>query len=645
MNRSPGAFPMLAVLGLVAILATPASAADEIPVEDFVAHPKYRNLQISPDGRHLAVIAPVDGINHLVFLDITDIDRPTQVSVLAAPRNEQVSSVDWVNNERVVVQTSVIQGALELPRLTGRIQAVNFDGSKKADLWSIEKNRTLAQVIDTIEDEDDYVIVSHQGIGRQKPIVERLNVYSGRSSRIGVSPLSRGGVLLDDDQNLRFAIGQNDDLELRAAYRREPDGPWTTFENPLEGDAIPLAMAGDDRTVFVSSNAPDRLGVHALDVETGLVEPVAIHDRVEVYSMLWSRDGKELIGVEFLPGLPEIRYVNDLHEDRNTWESLLATFTGMHVRITSVTSDNNIAIIETFSDRQPATWYHYDIPNGKLQYLVSARPEIDPAAMAHTESHWITSRDGLEFQLYVTKPLVAGDQPLPTIMYIHGGPHGPRDVWAFKAETQMLANRGYVVIQPNYRGSGGFGEFFLETGYRKWYGEMQDDITDATAWAIEQGIADKNKICIYGASYGGFATLAGLTKEPDLYACGFAFVGVYDLELMYKYGDIQELKQGRNVLEEYIGRDEAELKARSPINHVANIKSPLYIAHGKNDVRAHVEHFYELRDRLEEENIPFEQLLVEKEGHGFYKIENRLNYANELLGFLDQYIGPTSGNP
>ncbi len=635
----------ISIVVLLAVLSTPASAADDIPVEDFVAHPKYRNLQISPDGRHLAVIAPVDGINHLVFLDITDIDRPTQVGVLAAPRGEQVSSVDWVNDERVVVQTSVIQGALELPRLTGRIQAVNFDGSKKADLWSIEKNRTFAQVIDTIKDEDDFVIVSHQGIGRQKPIVERLNVYSGRSSRIGVSPLSRGGVLLDDDQNLRFAIGQNDDLELRAAYRKEPGGPWTTFENPLEGDAIPLAMAGDDHTVFVSSDATNRMGVHALDLETGLVEPVAIHDRVEVYSMLWSRDGKELIGVEFLPGLPEIRYVSDLHEDRDTWESLLSTFEGMHVRITSVTSDNNIAIVATASDQQPPTWYHYDIPNGKLQFLVSARPEIDPAAMAHTESHWITARDGLEFQLYVTKPRNAGDRPLPTIMYIHGGPHGPRDEWAFQAETQMLANRGYVVIQPNYRGSGGFGEFFEETGYRKWYGEMQDDITDATMWAIEQGIADEDKVCIYGASYGGYATLAGLTKEPDLYACGFAFVGVYDLELMYKYGDIQERKLGRNVLEEYIGRDKADLKARSPINHVANIKSPLYIAHGKKDIRAHVEHFYALRDRLEQENIPFEQLLVEKEGHGFYKIENRLNYANEFLGFLDRYIGSTSGKP
>lgn len=620
-----------------------AHAADPIPVEDFMAHPKYRNLQISPDGQHLAIIAPVEGINHLVFLDISDVNRPEQVAVLQAPSGEEVAAITWVNDERVIYQTSKIQGSLEIPRLTGRITGVNYDGTKEKLLWNVQKEKTFPSIIDTIEDDDRFIIVSHQGINRAKPIVERLNVYSGHTSRFGVSPLDRGGVLLDDDQNLRFAIGQDDDLEWHAAYRKEVNGEWQTFENPLGGEALPLGMSGDDRTVFLSSDAPNRMGVHALDLETGDVEAVAVHQSVEANSMLWSRDGKELIGVEFLPGLPEVVFVNDLHEDRGTWESLLAAFDGMQVRVTSITEDKNIAIVTTFSDKQTPTWYYFDIANGRLQYLVDARPQIDPAAMASTESYWIKARDGLDFQLYVTRPTDAGDEPLPTIMYIHGGPHGPRDTWSFEPTTQMLANRGYVVIQPNYRGSGGFGETFEETGYRKWYAEMQDDITDATNWAIEQGIADADKICIYGASYGGYATLAGLTKEPDLYACGFAFVGVYDLELLHEYGDIQDRKAGRNYLDMAVGTDEADLKARSPINHVANIKSPLYIAHGKEDIRAHVENFYQLRDRLEQENIPFEQLLVEKEGHGFYKFENRVHYANELLGFFDKHIGTAGG--
>jgi dipeptidyl aminopeptidase/acylaminoacyl peptidase len=313
----------------------------------------------------------------------------------------------------------------------------------------------------------------------------------------------------------------------------------------------------------------------------------------------------------------------------------------MHVRITSITRDLSVAIVATVSDRQPPVYYVFDIENRQLNFLVASRPGIDPDAMAATETFRIEARDGLEFQLYVTRPVGSGDEALPTVMYIHGGPHGPRDEWAFQSETQMLANRGYAVIQPNYRGSGGFGETFEETGYRKWYAEMQDDITDATLWAINEGIADPNRICIYGASYGGFATLAGITREPDLYACGFAFVGVYDLELMRQYGDIQERKSGRNYLDLALGDDPEDLKARSPINFVGNIKAPLYIAHGKEDVRAHVQNFYQLRDRLDAENIPYQQLLVEKEGHGFYKMENRILYANELLQFFDKTIGPS----
>jgi dipeptidyl aminopeptidase/acylaminoacyl peptidase len=624
---------------MILMLSRIGYALDTVPVESFVAHVKYSAVSISPDGTHLAVLVPVDGVKHLVFFDITDIDHVKREKVISPPPGEEIFSTFWINDERVVSETSIITGALEIPRGTGRYLAVNYDGGKKREIWSVAKQGAVAQLIDIAEDDPDHVIISHIGRNRQKPIVERLNVYTGDTRRIGISPLNRGSVLVDHNQTLRFAIGQDDDFSVRAAYKPDPNGDWVVFENPLEGEAWPVGISGDNKTVFVISDASDRMGLHALDLATGEVSPVAIHDQVETNSLLWSLDHKDLIGVEFLPGKPEIRFVNDLHEDRGIWDSLLAAFEGMHVRITSTTRDNSVVIVQTSSDTQPATYYHFDIAKGKVKFLVSARPEIDAQRMATTDSFRIKARDGLEFQLYVTKPQDAGERPMPTIMYIHGGPHGPRDEWSFNPETQLLASRGYTVIQPNYRGSGGFGEFFEETGYLKWYAEMQDDITDATLWAIEEGIADPDRICIYGASYGGFATLAGLTKEPDLYACGFAFVGVYDLEIMRKYGDIHKRKQGRNYLDFALGEDPEDLKARSPINHVSNIKAPLYIAHGKADVRAHVRNFYQLRDRLEEENIPFEQMLVAREGHGFYKMENRVMYANELLRFLDQHIG------
>jgi dipeptidyl aminopeptidase/acylaminoacyl peptidase len=627
---------------LLALFFVQTLVAEEISIEEFVAHPKYRDLQISPNGRHYAAIAPVEGHNKLIFLEIMSDGRIKPGVIFSAPQYEEIAAVEWVNDERVLIRTSRIQGALELPSLTSKILALNYDGSKKKEIWSFEKNGTIARVVDYVDEDKNNIVVSHFGRNRQKPIVERLNVYNGETRRIGISPLNRGGVLLDNEQNIRFAAGQDDDLEITTVYRKEPGGEWFTFDNPLGGETLPIGIAGDDRTVFMSSDGAGQLGVHAMDLQTGEIQPIAVHDRVVHSELFLSMNGRELIGVEFVPGLPEVTYVNEQHPDSDIWKTLHATFEGMHVRTTSITDDYKTAIIAISSDTQPAAWYRYDIDAGKIKHVISSRPALDLAPMSSTESHWITARDGVEFQLYVTKPIDAGDEPLPTILYIHGGPHGPRDFWEFQDERQMLASRGYAVIQPNYRGSGGFGQAFEESGYRKWYGEMQDDITDATLWAIEQGIADKDKTCIYGASYGGYATLAGLTKTPELFACGFSFVGVYDLELMYEKGDTQERRSGRNVLERYIGRDPEELKARSPINFVSKITKPLFIAHGEQDVRAHVDHFHALRKRLISENIPFEELLTPKEGHGFYKHENRVEYAEKLLKFFDEHIGSGS---
>ncbi|MEO0617011.1 MAG: alpha/beta fold hydrolase, partial [Pseudomonadota bacterium] len=324
------------------------------------------------------------------------------------------------------------------------------------------------------------------------------------------------------------------------------------------------------------------------------------------------------------------------------WKRLHASFPGQHIRIADRSRDGSTALISVYSDRQPARYYLLDTEAFTARYLFEAKPEIDPEEMATKEAFWIEARDGTPFQLYVTRPVDAPDKPLPTVMVIHGGPHGPRDTWSFNLEAQLLASRGYVVIQPNYRGSGGFGFQFERSGYRKWGREMQDDVTDATLWAFEQGIADPVKTCIYGGSYGGYATLAGITREPGLYACAFAFVGVYDLEMMKVRGDIPDSEGGRTYLDVALGTDKEDLKARSPANHVEKIITPLYIAHGKADKRVPVQQFYNLRKKLDAAEIPYEELLVAREGHGFYALENRVRYYNELLDFLEAHIGPNA---
>jgi dipeptidyl aminopeptidase/acylaminoacyl peptidase len=203
----------------------------------------------------------------------------------------------------------------------------------------------------------------------------------------------------------------------------------------------------------------------------------------------------------------------------------------------------------------------------------------------------------------------------------------------------MLANRGYLVMQVNYRGSGGFGEQFEKSGYRLWGTTMQDDITDATLWAVEEGLADRERLCIYGGSYGGYATLMGITREPDLYRCGFAYVGVYDLRLMKKSGDIARRKSGQEYLDEALGSDEADLIARSPVTHVSKIKAALYVAHGKKDDRADVKNYYALTKALDEAEIPYKSLLTDKEAHGFWDLSNKEKLYGEMLTFFEENIG------
>lgn len=204
----------------------------------------------------------------------------------------------------------------------------------------------------------------------------------------------------------------------------------------------------------------------------------------------------------------------------------------------------------------------------------------------------------------------------------------------------MFANHGFGVLQVNFRGSGGYGREFERSGHREWGRAMQQDITDATKWAIDQGFAEEDAVCLGGASYGGYSTLSGITQHPDLYACAFAFVGVYDLELMKSVGNIPSFAEGRRYLDMVLGTDEEVLRERSPTNYVANIKTPLFIAHGAEDRQAHVDNYFLLKERLDEAGIEYESLLVEDEGHGFYEVDNNVMMFEQVLEFMKQH---TSG--
>jgi dipeptidyl aminopeptidase/acylaminoacyl peptidase len=295
------------------------------------------------------------------------------------------------------------------------------------------------------------------------------------------------------------------------------------------------------------------------------------------------------------------------------------------------------------SDTDPGQFFLYDAEARKLTFLLARRPWIKPEQMAPMEPVLLKARDGLPLHGYLTRPPGKSDaKHLPLVVFVHGGPYYIRDAWGYDSDVQALASRGYAVLQVNYRGSGGYGDAFVRAGFRQWGGTMQDDVTDATRWAIAEGIADAGRICIFGGSYGGYAALEGATRETDLYRCAIGYVGVYDLRLMYSRGDIPQSMFGENYLKMVLGEDESILWDRSPIAHLDRLKAKVMLIVGGADRRVPPVQGENLHSALNKAHVEHEWLYQRTEGHGFYDEKHREELLASVMAFLDRNIGASA---
>jgi dienelactone hydrolase len=640
-------FAALALLGSATALAAP-------PLEQMVRLPEFTGSSLSPDGSRLAVATPVEDRTCLTVLDISDpASTPKVLHQSCPPGGESVFArgLVWANNERILFETSRQLGNLAQPVLTGRIFAINADGTRGDQILGPRPGAQVfswVDIIDLLPDEPDIILVaSYTYTGAAMPDrlnarVERVNIYSGRSQVVLDSPLSRGSVLTDSDGKIRFVTGAAVDGEQHFAWRRSEDSPWIEFKSPFEADISPLRFVEGEDAIIVSSRQQGELGLWRIDLEKGERTPLVLNDRSDVRQVLFDRKRERVIGARFEPDFPVIKFIDEEHPDAVLWRRVMASFPGSLVNIGGFTRDGSRAIVSVISDRSPGAWYLLDTASMELRFLKSPMSWIDPAQLSPREPFRLRARDGMELTGYLTLPPDGREENLPAVVVVHGGPHGPYDSWSFDMEAQLLASRGYAVLQLNYRGSGGYGQQFERAGYMKWGTTMQDDVTDATWWLINEGIAARDRVCIYGGSYGGYAVLAGLTREPELYACGFAYVGVYDLDMMFRYGDIPQRPEGRAYLVRVHGDRRAnsdDIAARSPVNHVARIKTPLYVAHGQLDERVPIAQYRALVRALEAANIPHETLVFRNEGHGVSDPENRVKYYSELLRFLAEHTG------
>ncbi len=313
---------------------------------------------------------------------------------------------------------------------------------------------------------------------------------------------------------------------------------------------------------------------------------------------------------------------------------------GYEFVITSENKNEDKLLIRTYSDKSMGAYYMYDVPTKKLTKIVDVSPWLDENVMASTKPITYKSRDGLTIHGYLTLPVGIEAKNLPVVVHPHGGPWA-RDRWGFNPELQFLANRGYAVLQMNFRGSTGYGRKFWEISFKQWGKTMQDDISDGVKWLIEQGIANPEKIGIYGGSYGGYATLAGLTFSPELYACGVDYVGVSNLFTFMKTIP-PYWKPYLDMLHEMVGNPKTDsllLYDASPVFHVDNIKAPLFIAQGANDPRVNKDESDQMVKALKAKGIDVPYMVKDDEGHGFRNEENRFDFYGEMERFFAKYLG------
>tara|TARA_B100001564_G_scaffold85466_2_gene69350 strand:+ start:2180 stop:4000 length:1821 start_codon:yes stop_codon:yes gene_type:complete len=598
-----------------------------IPMEDFFRNPEKSSFNISPDGNHIAYMKPWKSRMNVFVMDMIT----KKEARLTSSQERGVYGFAWLTNKRIGYIKD--EGGNE----NMHFYAVNIDKSNEIDLTPFEN--VQARIIDDLEDDPNHIII---GLNKRNPQIHdpyRINVNDGKMDMIAENPGNISEWMTDHDGKLRIAItsdGVNTSILHRATESEKFESILTT---DFKVSVSPLFFTFDNKNLYVASNrGRDKSAVFKFDLNNAQEEKLIFeHDEVDVSGLMYSRKRKVLTGVNYTVAKNEITFFDTWREDIQ--QKLEENLPGYEVGITSFSEDEAKAVVVTYSDKSRGTYYYYDIDKNKLTELGKASPWLNEEDMSDMKPVQYRSRDGLVINGYLTLPKGTNGKNLPVIVNPHGGPWH-RDSWGYKSEIQFLANRGFAVFQMNFRGSTGYGREFWEKSFKQWGKSMQDDISDGVNWLIDEGIANPDRIAIYGASYGGYATLAGLTFTPDLYACGIDYVGVSSLftfmESMPPYWELY-----RKMLYEMVGhpdKDKELLASASPLLHIDKIKVPLFIAQGANDPRVKKSESDQIVEALQNAGIDVPYMVKNDEGHGFYNEENQFDFYREMEIFLNKHL-------
>jgi dipeptidyl aminopeptidase/acylaminoacyl peptidase len=618
-----------------ALWCAPACATSPPTVEELLRPALHGLVKISPNGRYVAAtVREQDRKRPRVLLAIIDRETNTPVRVLDPEEKSEIGRVWWVGDDRLFVQTRWRGDMFQQYYTDPRVVAINVDGTGKRIIYDA--------IVDTLVDDDEHMLVERCAKSTTRgclSYVQKVDTRGGVGGpRIVDAPVVGAGFFTDNAGRVLFAHATDDSRNQRVWIRRGEG--WEIFNDESQSgvEIVLIGVSRDDAQVFMQVERKDGADrIERLTLATGERMVVMSDPKLDPAFVVWSADGRQPIGAAYGLGVPRARFWDPSDPDAKLLRGMEAAFPEDAVAFIDGSRDGRHVVVKVWSDRDPGSFYMLDRDTRRMDLIAREKPWLDPESLARNEPIAFTSRDGIELHGYLTLPLAAASPP-PLVVMPHGGPFGVRDEWAYDEESQLLAANGFAVLRVNYRGSDGFGQAFERAGHRQWGLKIMDDIVDATRWATASGRVDGTRVCLWGTSFGGYAALMGVAREPDLFRCAISTAGATNLVVTRKWGDTQRTAWGRRYLDEAVGDDEQVLFEQSPVRHVDRIRAPLLLVHGQHDDRVSFEHARAMVAAMEKARKPVDTLFFTDETHGIYGEENRREYYDRVLAFLRTHL-------
>lgn len=651
----------LAVMVLSFLILHPVAAKNEnnnedpttknLDVKTLFQNDDYRNVSLSPDGKHLGLIRNHNDIPILVIVDTATMKAVNQIYFA---KKDRVGSYRWANNERLLIFLSTEKRYHEQKFSYGEIYSINIDEEDGEFIFGVrslvhrgkfrrnvteadyEKHLAHPRVLSILEDDPRHIIISTSQYNSKGMWVFKLDIYKGKIETLA----QVDGVDIDHDNTYLWyldkgqglwqqTIEKNGDISISNYDFSEQE--WLNYKIPDVTKKFGIIdYYKDSKQILVRDYCGnDTLSICLFDPETKKLTSlykVAGSD----LDWLYYDDENVPFAVSYFNEYPQYKILDETHPLAKELSGLLKQFAGYQMQVTVNKTGPGKVLIELTSDVQPTVWYVLDRKSKKLSFVANSKKSIDTSALLPQYSFKFNARDNTEVQGYITLPKSTAEAPKPAVILVHGGPHS-RDYWGFDSEVQLLAANGYAVVQVNFRGSKGFGWEFEKSGFKQWGQNIQYDIIDGIKHLVSKGYIDKNRLCIMGASFGAYSALQSSIIEPDLFKCAIASSGVYDLELLI---DDAEYKDARNLARR-VGSTDIQI-AHSPIYGIEKLEVPLLLAHGTKDDRTPLEQAEALMGQLDEHNKVYHWYEFKNEGHGLFNSENRLKFYKQILLFLEE---------